>query len=82
MSVFENTFKYQVIVDAQYHAEIESYCQNEIGEKTYFINGYFGGRHWRISTQWHGLLYSTNSSRLIVDINDEHHALILALKYS
>ena len=81
MSIFVKSFRYQISINSQYLSDVESYCQREIGDQTYWINGFYGGQHWRITRQFRGL-YSNYPSEIVVELNDKDHAMLLALKYS
>lgn len=79
MSVFDQHLQYQINVNRRYFSEVSLYCQSQIGDQTFFINGLYGGRCWRIRDH---ILHDSNSSTILVEVNDKHHAIMLSLKYS
>jgi len=79
-SVLDQKFKHTLLLDSKYRNEIELYCRQEIGYRTYFMNRYRGGKQWRISNTDSYQAFASN--KFEVSLNDDSHATVLALKYA
>lgn len=75
-SVLDQKFQHKLLLGKQYFSEIELYCRREIGYRTYYMKHYRGGKQWRIANAL------TIDSKVIVELNDDSHAIVLALKYA
>ena len=77
-SVLNQTFRHKLYLKEQYRKEIEQYCRREIGYRTYYMSQYCGGKQWRMLNQ--GRI--APQDKVVLELNDDGHATILALKYS
>lgn len=75
-SVLEQKFKHTIYLNNQYRREIESYCISEIGYRTYYLKQFFGGKTWQIYNQ------PKSDGKIQVNLDDDSHATVLALKYA
>lgn len=75
-SVLEQKFRHKLLLNQQYRRDIENYCRQEIGGRTYYVRQYSGGKKWRLENQ-----SQSSGNRFLVELDDDAHATILALKY-
>lgn len=75
-TILDQTFRHTLLLDERHRRDIEHYCETEIGIRTYYLNRYRGGRHWRTSNS------HLNTQQIEVCVDDDHHAIILALQFS
>jgi len=75
-SVLDQKFQHKLLLADRYRDEIEQYCRREIGYRTYYMSQYRGGKQWRITNR------NLMESKVVVELNDDGHATILALKYA
>jgi hypothetical protein len=76
-SVLDQTFKHTLFLDHKHQKEIERYCEHEIGGRTYYLRQCRGGKKWRISNG-----VSLTNNKVEVNLDDDGHATILALRYA
>jgi hypothetical protein len=75
-SVLDQTFRHTLLLDERHRRDIEHYCETEIGGRTYYLHHCRGGKHWHM-TNLH-----RNTYQIEVCVDDDHHATILALRFS
>lgn len=78
-SVLDQTFQHQILLDERFRKDIERYCEREIGGRTYYLRQYRGGKTWRIANQ---VRVEGQQSKIVVELNDQDHAVFLSLKYA
>ena len=75
-SVLDQKFRHRLTLDCRHREVIEKYCEKEIGYRSYYLRQYRGGKHWRIQNQ------PLIDAKMLVELDDDGHATILALKYA
>ena len=69
----DRNFNFCLDLNDQYRQEIEQYCQDVIGKRTFYLSSCYGGKHWAMT----GL-----GKKLQVYVDDSNHAILLKIKYS
>jgi|LakMenE18May11ns_1017448.scaffolds.fasta_scaffold9953740_4 hypothetical protein len=69
----DRNFNFCLDLNDQYRQEIEQYCQDVIGKRTFYLSSCYGGKQWAMT----GL-----GKKLQVFVDDSNHAILLKIKYS